>query len=133
MEPAELNGGRFYLRPLHDDDRIDDRPLLTTLLGGDQHHAVRQATEDWHTGSRLTWAVCEQTWIDMAALVVAEEQADGSYKVCGYPVGDPTALVPNPDDLERKTYQDAADEGKATVLRWITGYLQRAAVDGQTG
>ena len=28
MDVMELNGGRFYLRPLHDDERIDDRPAL---------------------------------------------------------------------------------------------------------
>lgn len=27
MEPTDINGGRFYARPLHNDDRIDDTPL----------------------------------------------------------------------------------------------------------
>ena len=29
MEPMQLNGGRFYLRPLSADDRINDVPALT--------------------------------------------------------------------------------------------------------
>ena len=31
MEPMDINGGRFYVRPLHDDNRIDDRPALSLI------------------------------------------------------------------------------------------------------
>ena len=33
MEPMEINAGRFHLRPLRQDGRVDDAPALTVAHG----------------------------------------------------------------------------------------------------
>ncbi|GGG75698.1 hypothetical protein GCM10007338_11690 [Corynebacterium pelargi] len=120
----EINGGRFYVRPLHDDDRIDDRPALaaTTLPEHLADLNPAQAREDWERDSRYTWAACEQTSVDMVALVVLDlEQSPAS--ISAYCVGDPDRVLPNDPVLVRKTVADGAKEGAATVERWAKGYL----------
>ncbi|MBN9644516.1 hypothetical protein ACFSSC_11150 [Corynebacterium mendelii] len=124
MQPSDINGGRFYIRPLHDDDRIDDRPALAAVFGHEvDDDFVTRARHDWLSDTVYTWASCEQTCIDMAALITLVRHGDGTCTITGQPAGDPATLVPNPDDLERKTYQDAADEAVSVVTRWAEGVL----------
>lgn len=130
MEPSEINGGRFYIRPLHDDDRIDDRPALAVVFGREvEADFVRRAHRDWLDDKVYRWASCEQTCIDMAALITLVRHGDNTCTVTGQPAGDPDQLVPNPDDLERKTYRDAADEAVEVVKRWADGVLGLTASD----
>ena len=99
MEPSEINGGRFYIRPLHDDDRIDDRPALAAVFGHPvDDDFVEKARRDWLSDTAYTWASCEQTCIDMAALITLVRHGDGTCTVTGKPAGDDIA------------------EGKRTVL-----------------
>ena len=58
MDPIEINGGRFYARPLHDDNRIDDRPALSLIMDDDAAvDYVARARQQWAQESALTWAV----------------------------------------------------------------------------
>lgn len=113
MEVIELNGGRFYLRPLHDDDRIDDRPALSTIKP-DADEFIRSARESEHL---YCWAICEQTSVEMVAL--------GSYdhrnqEIMVTEIGDPNRILPNDPVLPQKTVADAAAAGREVILRWVT-------------
>ena len=39
------------------------------------------------------------------------------------PAGDPTRVVPNEPDAEKKTVGDAVEEAEGTIKRWAEGYL----------
>ena len=39
------------------------------------------------------------------------------------PAGDPTRVVPNEPDAEKKTVGDAVEEAERTIKRWAEGYL----------
>lgn len=114
----ELNGGRFYLRPLHDDDRIDDRPALSYITDAPDE-LIAKARAGWASESVFTWAVCEQTNVEMLALAVY----DGNITVT--PVGDPQRILPNDPVLPQKTVADAVTAGEETVSRWVAGFLQQ--------
>ncbi|MFC0544309.1 GNAT family N-acetyltransferase [Kutzneria chonburiensis] len=75
MEPVEINAGRFYLRQLRADDRIDDRPSIldaftdpvsrrwishriTDLAAAGDYVALR--TRQWVDDERCSWAVADQ-------------------------------------------------------------------------
>ncbi|HTI20789.1 MAG TPA: GNAT family N-acetyltransferase [Kutzneria sp.] len=75
MEPVEINAGRFYLRQLRADDRIDDRPSIldaftdpvsrrwishriTDLAAAGDYVALR--TRQWADDERCSWAVADQ-------------------------------------------------------------------------
>ncbi|PRQ11340.1 hypothetical protein C1Y63_06415 [Corynebacterium sp. 13CS0277] len=149
MEPMEINGGRFYVRPLHDDDRIDDRPALAEALNTTEDAVatfVATARDDWHANRRLTWAVAEQTNVDMLALAelvlppdfVAPEERTANTPPPTTPatvrtisVGDPARVLPNDPVLTRKTVGDATEEGLGTVRRWAEGYLGVRVVDAE--
>ncbi|MDO4685681.1 MAG: hypothetical protein Q4A92_03955 [Corynebacterium sp.] len=119
MEAMELNGGRFYLRPLHDDDRIDDRPALSQL--SDTPDAlVAAARAGWASESKFTWAVCEQTNVEMLALAVYE-----NCTITVTPVGDTQRILPNDPVLPQKTVEDAVIAGEKTVARWVEGFLNQ--------
>lgn len=76
MEPVEINAGRFCLRSLRMDDRIDDRaavvdgfadPGLTRWADGMRVPDLRSAGEyiaarqrDWADERRFSWAVADQ-------------------------------------------------------------------------
>lgn len=75
MEPVEINAGRWYLRGLRADDRIDDRPALAELGATDPDHVARSAVE-WAENSRYSWAVCEPATGELLA-EVALDRASG--------------------------------------------------------
>lgn len=125
----EINGGRFYVRPLHDDDRIDDRPALQAISDLPAELAqLSPATSraDWEQDTRYVWASCEQTSVDMVALVVLDLHADATTATLrAFPVGDPERVLPHDPALVAKTVADAATEGAGTVRRWAEGMLGR--------
>ena len=92
MEPMQLNGGRFYLRPLSADDRINDIPALVAVADWAAGNGTTSSTgttasekvvgarsasmcgtlvelrrNQWLTGTALSWAVCEHTQVEMVA------------------------------------------------------------------
>ena len=71
MDPIEINAGRWYLRGLRADDRIDDRPALAELGVTDPDHVVRSAA-GWSADSRYSWAVCEPTTGELLAEVTLD-------------------------------------------------------------
>ena len=95
----ELNGGRFYLRPLHDDERIDDRPALKKLrVDPDDFISMARISLD-----RYCWAICEQTSVEMVALGVYDHALGD---IVTHPIGDPNRVLPNDPVLPPKTVQD---------------------------
>lgn len=168
----QLNGGRFYLRPLSADDRINDVPALTLAADWADHSQDSSASHgnpgnaidesfielrrnQWLTGTALSWAVCEQTQVEMLAEAIlssddgiivdpSEDSAgpnggavsDGAPSDSVHsapkathatlsirPAGDPTRVVPNEPDAEKKTVGDAVKEAEGTIKRWAEGYL----------
>lgn len=163
----QLNGGRFYLRPLSADDRINDVPALRLAADWADHSSDKSAQSSssnsaidesfielrrnqWLTGTALSWAVCEQTQVEMLAEAIlfsddgvivnpAEDneassndaQSDDAHSapkathatLSIRPAGDPTRVVPNEPDAEKKTVGDAVEEAERTIKRWAEGYL----------
>ena len=116
MDVMELNGGRFYLRPLHDDDRIDDRPALKKLrVNPDDFISMARISLD-----RYCWAICEQTSVEMVALGVYDHALGD---IVTHPIGDPNRVLPNDPVLPLKTVQDAADDGLEIISRWVDSYF----------
>lgn len=122
MEPTEINGGRFYARPIHTDERIDDRPALAALqhdLGREiDVERARDWTPDTETdtssgSSYAAWAVCEQTNVEMIAFA---ELNEGTLSIT--PIGDPQRVLPNDPVLPPKTPADAASEIRGPITRW---------------
>lgn len=68
MQPVEINAGRWYLRALRADDRVDDRPALTELGERDPGYVAHSAAA-WAGDTGYTWAVCEPTTGEMLAEV----------------------------------------------------------------
>jgi hypothetical protein len=68
VQPVEINAGRWYLRALRADDRVDDRPALGDMGVVDPSY-VRQCANDWEHDVRYTWAVCEPTTGELLAEV----------------------------------------------------------------
>lgn len=68
MEPIEINAGAWYLRALRADERMDDRPALTSL-GVDDADYVTARAADWDSDRLYSWAVCEPTTAEMVAEV----------------------------------------------------------------
>lgn len=123
MEPMQINGGRFYVRPLLCDDRIDDRPALAAAYGHPvDADIVEAAASRWREDTEYSWASCEATCIDMAALVTLTLTGEDTGVLRAICAGDPDTVLPNPEDLERKTRRDAAHEGAAAVARWARGF-----------
>ena len=116
MDVMELNGGRFYLRPLHDDDRIDDRPALKKLrVNPDDFISMARISLD-----RYCWAICEQTSVEMVALGVYDHALGD---IVTHPIGDPNRVLPNDPVLPPKSVQDAADDGLEIISRWVDSYF----------
>lgn len=146
MEPVELNAGRFYLRQLSGNDRIDDVPALSVVRRHLGHASVdpniihlRQV--QWQTGSCFSWAVCEQTRVELLAeaLLIPEDgvlldptddhgEHDHTTRATRAtievrPAGDPARILPNDPVLEPKTVADAVAEASAVISRWAQDYL----------
>ena len=71
MDPIEINAGRWYLRGLRADDRIDDRPALAELGAADPDHVARSEA-DWLSDARYSWAVCEPSTGELLAEVTLD-------------------------------------------------------------
>lgn len=104
MEPVEINAGRWYLRVLRADERVDDRPALADLGETDPAHVDRCA-RDWLEDRRYTWAVCEPTTGEMLA-EAALDPAEGT-------VG----------SRARVGHDDAARTAEEAVRRFASGAL----------
>ncbi|WP_080796921.1 hypothetical protein [Corynebacterium pacaense] len=122
MEPTELNGGRFYARTLLHDARVDDLPALSRALGeAIDADFVATARSDWHSDTRYTWVICEQTRVEALALAVLYPGPRPRLEVV--PTAPPETALPNDPVLAPMTVGDALREGTATITRWAEGYL----------
>jgi hypothetical protein len=65
LDPVEINAGRWYLRGLRADSRIDDHPALVDLGVIDPDHIARR----WSADTGYSWAVCEVTTGELLAEV----------------------------------------------------------------
>ncbi|MCS4535873.1 hypothetical protein [Corynebacterium sp. HS2168-gen11] len=110
LDVVEINGGRVYLRPLHDDARISDRAALRQL-GKDPTAFFEHAR---HSSTDYYWAICEQTNVAMIALALY----DGT-QIHTYPIGDPNRILPNDPVLSRLTVAQAAEQGHAVLQRYL--------------
>ncbi|GAB3592822.1 hypothetical protein CFAEC_03045 [Corynebacterium faecale] len=121
MEPMDINGGRFYARKLTADDRINDVPALAAALGKTvTEDDVTRSHQAWVEGTEYTWAICEQTNVDMLALARLNPGASTLEII---PVGDLDTPVPNDPMLTPVTIADAVAQGGATIRRWASGFL----------
>ncbi|MBP3088590.1 hypothetical protein EML15_05440 [Corynebacterium sp. sy017] len=116
MEPMEINGGRFYARPLHDDDRIDDTPALALISTGLTPLSVPELRAAWHEETMLSWAICEQTNVEMIGLAILHI-GENKNVLDIVPVGDPRRVLPNDPVLEPKTVGDVI-EIRGALIRW---------------
>lgn len=126
MEPQELNFGRYYLRPLHDDDRINDIPALAEIfpsLGSSELNSyVADQRQMWLADTGYSFAVCEQTSVELVALALVRREGNlASLRV--YPRGELSRLLPNDPMLEQQTVADAVRAAKSGLPRWIEGAL----------
>lgn len=130
MEPMELNAGRFHLRPLRNDDRVDDTPALTKAHGrGVYPEYFEDAAKDWAEDRAYRWAVAEQTNIDLVAEVTVTLVGDDQAEVVIHTAGDPQRVIEVDDPtLTEVTVADAADTAKQVVDRWIREYLGREPI-----
>ncbi len=74
MRPVEINAGRWYLRALRADDRVDDRPALAELGERDPGYVARSAAA-WAGDTGYSWAVCEPTTGELLAEVRVDPQS----------------------------------------------------------
>jgi RimJ/RimL family protein N-acetyltransferase len=80
LDPIEINAGRWYLRALRCDDRIDDRQAVLASSQdpeinrwrhrphadlADAEAYIRRRAGEWARDERYTWAVCEPTTGEM--------------------------------------------------------------------
>lgn len=130
MEPLELNAGRFHLRPLRHDDRVDDVPALTKAHGrGVYPEYFEDAEADWAADRAYRWAVAEQTKIDLLAEVTVTLVGEDRAEVAIRTAGDPASVVEVDDPtLPEVTIADAADTAKQVVGRWVRDFLGREPI-----
>lgn len=114
MEPMDVNGGRFYARPLRNDDNI-----ALQQAEGSSVASISQARQEWLNDTAYSWAICEQTNVNAVAIARYDMK---ELKVV--PVGDPERDLPNDPMLEPKKAKDGVAEGRAAIQRWIDGYLR---------
>lgn len=126
MEPQELNFGRYYLRPLHDDDRINDIPALAEIFpsldSSELNSYVADQRQMWLADTGYSFAVCEQTSVELVALALVRREGNlASLRV--YPRGELSRLLPNDPMLEQQTVADAVRAAESGLPRWIEGAL----------
>lgn len=129
MDPLELNAGRFHLRPLRHDSRVDDVPALR-LVHGDSADAghVDRAAADWAADRVYRWAVAEQTHVDLVAeaSVTPVDGPGGAAIVEILPAGDVDRIIPVDDpDVEPVTVGDACRAARDVVTRFAEEALGR--------
>lgn len=121
MEPLEINGGRFYARPLHMNNRINDLAALQEIFHDADENLIAQYDKQWQEDLLYTWAICEQTNVDMVAFL---EFNPLTKELHSYPVGDPHRILPNTDpQLRNKTVADSIEEISSTIKRWAESVL----------
>lgn len=125
MYPLDLNAGRFYLRQLRHDDRVDDGPALREMFGTDNfgeefgQRYFDQVEKDWEDDQAYRWAVSEQTLIDLVALAVVKRDAQGQPQVEIIPRGDESRVLPGDDKvLVKMTVSDAMDAARTAATKW---------------
>lgn len=115
MEPVEINAGRWYLRALRADDRVDDTPALRAAgIADPDYVAARRA--QWAGDEVYSWAVCVPETGEMVAEIRLSPDGDAE----GWSLGGWTA----------SGYDDAFAEGMAAVRRFAEDGLG-LTVDGQ--
>lgn len=107
MEPIEINAGRWYLRALRSDERVDDRPALTDGGIADPGYIARRSAQ-WVDESHLSWAVCEPTTGELLAEVGITPSADNTATFTGW---------------SRPGHDDALAAASDTVRRFAEGAL----------
>lgn len=110
MEPVEINAGRWYLRALRADDRVDDTPALRAAGITDPEY-VRTREEQWAADEVYSWAVCVPETGEMVAEVRLnpDGQADsGTWTLAGWTTSG---------------HDDAFAEGMAAVRRFAESGL----------
>lgn len=112
MHPMDVNGGRFYARPL----RNDDAPALAEAASSVA--SISTAREEWFSDTAYSWAVCEQTNVNAVAIARYDQQ-----ELEIVPVGDPDRDLPNDPMLEPKKVRDGVAKAKVFIQGWIDGFL----------
>ncbi|MEJ5997451.1 hypothetical protein [Corynebacterium sp. H130] len=112
MEPMDVNGGRFYARPLRDDDEIALNQAESSVA------SISQAREDWLSDTAYSWAICEQTNVNAVAIARYDME---TLEVAV--VGDPERDLPNDPMLEPKKAKDGVAAAREFLPRWIEGFL----------
>ncbi|MDO4610543.1 hypothetical protein [Corynebacterium sp.] len=130
MDPLELNAGRFHLRPLRHDSRVDDVPALRLVHGGDADAGhVDRAAADWAADRVYRWAVAEQTHVDLVAeaSVTPVDGPGGSAAIVEVlPAGDVDRIIPVDDpDVEPVTVGEACRAARDVVTRFAQEALER--------
>lgn len=125
MYPLDLNAGRFYLRQLRHDDRVDDGPALREMFDTDEFgedfgkRFFAQVEKDWEEDQAYRWAVSEQTLIDLVALAVVKRDEHGEPKVEIIPRGDEDRVLPGDDKvLVQVTVRDAMEAARTAASKW---------------
>lgn len=104
VEPIEINAGAWYLRALHADDRVDDRPALADL-GEHRADYVSILASQWDSEALYSWAVCEPMTGELLAAVTLDPVT-----------GDVTTRV-------RPGHEQAAQTGTEAVRRFAEAML----------
>lgn len=113
MEPIEINAGRWYLRALRSDERVDDRAALADGGIHDPDYVGRRTTQ-WIDETHFSWAVCEPTTGELLAEVGLTRTGDDHAELTGW---------------ARPGHDVALDDGVATIRRFAEGAL-RLTVSG---
>jgi hypothetical protein len=117
MEPIEVNAGRWYLRALRADDRVDDRPALAAGGITDPDYVARRAGQ-WADETHLSWAVCEPTTGELLAEIgVTSEDSTDTARLSGW---------------ARPGHEDALAAAADTIRRFTAAALGRECV-GEPG
>lgn len=113
MDPIEINAGRWYLRALRADKRVDDTPSLRGAGITDEDYIARRLRQ-WSTDEFYSWAVCVPETGEMVAEIWLNPNSD-SAQVGGWALNG---------------YDEAFAEGTAAVRRFAESRLG-LAVEGQ--
>lgn len=113
MDPVEINAGRWYLRALRGDERVDDTPALRAAGITDEDYIQRRLSE-WADDEHYSWAVCVPETGEMVAEIGVSPNG-GSARIGGWTL---------------TGYDDAFAEGLAAVRRFAEAGLG-LSVEGQ--
>ncbi|CAM2936697.1 hypothetical protein [Skermania piniformis] len=113
MEPIEVNAGRWYLRALRSDGRVDDRTALAAGGIVDPDYVARRHTE-WAAETHFSWAVCEPTTGELLAEVGLTPGSDGTAQLSGW---------------ARPGHAGALDDARATIRRFAEQALGYSVCD----